>query len=68
MRRGPGRGLQSVKKGIWYLGGGLGGRRRKRQKGRAFPFGLIASDVLLRLGKVAKPIFKKIFGRGRRKR
>ena len=45
-----------------------GGRRRKRQKGRAFPFGLIASDMLLLLGKVAKPIFKKIFGRGRRKR
>ena len=61
MRRGPGRGLQSVKKKEF-------GRRRKRQKGGAFPFGLIASAVAPLTGEVAKPIFKKIIQRGRRKR
>ena len=46
---------------------GAGGRR-KRQKGRAFPFGLIASATAPLIGEVAKPIFKNFFGRGRRKR
>ena len=40
----------------------------KRQRGGAFPFGLIESATLPLLGEVAKPIFKKFFGRGRRKR
>ena len=50
MRRRPGRGPQSEKKG-----------RHKRQKGGAFPFGLIASAAAPLLGEVAKPMFKKLF-------
>ena len=48
------------------MGWGVG--ERKRQRGGAFPFGLIESAAVPLLGEVAKPIFKKIFGRGRRKR
>ena len=33
------RGKQSVKKGVWYLGG----KKQKKQKGGAIPIGLIAS-------------------------
>ena len=61
------RGKQSVKKGIWCIGGRYKKRKRK-QKGGAIAFGLIASLVGPILGEVAKPIFKKIIGRGRRKR
>ena len=46
----------------------MGGGGRKRQKGGAFPFGLIASAAAPLIGEVAKPIFKRNFGRGRRKR
>ena len=41
---------------------------RKRQRDGAFPFGLIEPAAVPLLGEVAKPIFKKIFGRGRGKR
>ena len=71
MSRGPGRGLQSVTNGIWFLKGGVAGwgwERRKRQKGGAFPFGLIISAAAPFIGEVVKLIFKKNFGRGRRKR
>ena len=59
------RGKQSVKKGVWYIGGR---KKKKRQKGKGIPFGLIASLVAPVLGEVAKPIFKKIFGRGQQHR
>ena len=55
------RGKQSVKKGIWYLGGTT--RRRKRQRGKGLPFGLLASIGAPILGETAKPIFGKIFGK-----
>ena len=42
--------------------------KKRKQKGGAIPIGLIASLVGPILGEVAKPIFKKIIGRGRRKR
>ena len=58
------RGKQTVKKGIWRIGGRCKKRKRK-QKGGAIPFGLIASLAGPILGEVAKPIFKKIIGRGR---
>ena len=61
------RGKQSIKKSIWHTGGRYKKRKRK-QKGGAIAFGLIASLVGPILGEVAKPIFKKIIGRGRRKR
>ena len=35
------RGKQSVKKGIWYIGGKR--KTRKRQRGKGFPLGLLAS-------------------------
>ena len=61
MRRGPGGGPQSVKKGIWYLGGGRGGGgvRRKRQKGGAFPFGLMASVAAPLLRRSCKTYIQK---------
>ena len=51
---------QSVKKAIWYLGG------RKRQRGKGFPLGLLASIGAPKLAEFAKPILRKIFGRGKR--
>ena len=61
------RGKQSVRKGVWYIGGK---RRRcsKRQRGGAIAFGLITSAAALFLGEVAKPLFKKSFGGRRRRR
>ena len=56
------RGRQSIKKGVWHIGG------RKRQKGGAFPLGLVASLAGPILGVVAKPIFKTILGRGIKRR
>ena len=54
------RGRQSIKKGVWHIGG----RRKRRQRGGAFPLGLVASLAGPLLGEVAKPIFKTILGRG----
>ena len=42
--------------------------RKKRQQGKGFPTCLLASAAAPLLGEIAKPIFKAIFGRGRRKR
>ena len=52
------------KKGVWYIGG----KKRKKQKGKRIPLGIIASVAGPILSEVAKPIFKKIFGRGKRRR
>ena len=62
-------GKQSVKNGVWYIGGRKRYRKRTKraQRGRGFPIGLITSAAALFLGEIEKPIFKKIFG-GRRKR
>ena len=54
------RGRQSIKKGVWHIGG----KRKRRQRGGAFPLGLVASLAGPLLGEVAKPIFKTILGRG----
>ena len=66
------RGKQSVKKGIWHMGGKYkqAPRRKRRQKGGAIPFGLsiwtsIGAPIL---GEIAKPILGKILGRVLRKR
>ena len=62
------RGKQSVKKGVWYIGGKYKrALKRKKEKGDAIPFGLIASLAAPVLGKVAKPILG-IFRRVRRRR
>ena len=57
------RGKQVVKKGIWHIGS----KKRKKQKGGAIPLGLLASFAGPVIGEIAKPIFKKILGRGKRK-
>ena len=49
-------GKQVVKKGVWYIGGG---KRKRKQKGKGFPYGLVASAAAPLLGEIAKPIFKK---------
>ena len=59
------RGKQSVKKGIWYLGGRYK-KARKRQRGKGFLIGLLASIGAPILGEIAKPIFGKIFGKGKK--
>ena len=52
------RGKQSVKKGIWYLGGRYK-KARKRQRGKGFLLGLLASIGAPILGEIAKPILEK---------
>ena len=44
---------------MWYIGGK---KRKRKQKGKGFPFGLVSSAAAPFLGEIAKPIFKKIFG------
>ena len=56
------RGIQYVKKGVWYIGG------KKRQRGRGIPIGLLASIASPVFGEVAKPILGKLSGRGRRRK
>lgn len=64
------RGKQSVRKGIWHIGGKYkrAPRRKRRQIGGAIPFGLLASIRAPILGDISKPILGKILGRGLRKR
>ena len=58
------RGKQVVKINIWQKKK----KKKKKQIGGAIPFGLIASLAAPILGEVAKPIFKTILGRGKRKK
>ena len=64
------RGKQSVRKGVWYIGG----RKRKgrkiyrKQRGKGLPLGLIASAAVPFIGEIAKPLFKKNLGGRRRRR
>ena len=61
------RGKQSVKKGIWHIGGKYKrAPKRKKQKGGAIQFGFLASIGAPILGKIAKPILGKILGGGLR--
>ena len=60
------RGRQSVKKGVWYIGGKRKYRKRKQQ-GKRFPIGLVVSAAAPILGEIAKPLLKKIFG-GKKRR
>ena len=43
-------------------------KKKKKQRGKGFPIDLLASAAAPFLGEIAKPIFKTIFSRGRRKR
>ena len=60
------RGKKVVKKGIWHIGGKR--RKIKKQKGGAILLGLLALFAGPAIGEVAKPIFKKILGRGKKKK
>ena len=51
---------KSVKRGVWYMGG----RKKRRQKGGAFPFVVLAAPTLGNLGGI---ILKILIGGGRRK-
>ena len=42
-------------------------RIQKRQQVKEFPIGLLASATAPLLGQIAKPIFKTIFGKARRR-
>ena len=61
------RGKQSVKKGIWHIGGTYKRAPRQRQRGGAIPLGLLVSIGAPILGEIAKPILGKILGRGLKK-
>ena len=66
------RGPQFVKKGVWYLGGRKKKRvvRKKKQKKdntvKDFHQDLASVGVPF-FGEIAKPVIKKIFGRGKRR-
>ena len=65
------RGKQSVRKGVWYIGGRRKRRKRKivkRQRGKGFPTGLLASAAAPFLGEIAKPILKKSFKKRSKKK
>ena len=62
------RGKQSVKKGIWHIGGKYKRAPKRRQKGGAIPLGLLASIGAPILGEIAKLVLGKILGRGIKKR
>ena len=63
------RGKQSVRKGVWNIGGRKrsGQKLYRKQRGRDFPIGFLASAAAPFLSEIAKPILKKVF-RGRRRR
>ena len=56
-------GKQSVRRGIWHIGGRKK-CKRKKQIGGAIPFGLLASIAAPVLGEIAKPLLGKILGKG----
>ena len=43
-------------------------KNKKKQQGKGFPIGLLASAAEPLLGELAKPIFKTIFGKERKRR
>ena len=65
------RGKQSVRKGVWYIGGKRKTSKieiKERQKGRGFLIGLLASAAAPFLGEITKPILRKAFGGRKRRR
>ena len=61
------RGKQSVKEGVWYIGRKRK-YRKKKQRGKGFLIGLLASAAAPIPGEVAKPILKFFFGGTKRRR
>ena len=64
------RGKKLIRKGVWHIGRKYkrAPKKKKKEKGGAIPFGVIASLAAPVLGEVAKPLLRKIFGRGRRRK
>ena len=63
------RGKKLIRKGVWHIGRKYKrAPKKKKEKGGAIPFGVIASLGAPVLGEVAKPLLRKIFGRGRRRK
>ena len=62
------RAKQSIKRRAWHIGGNYKRAKKRKQKGGAIPFRLSASLAAPILGEVAKPVFKKIIGRGTTRR
>ena len=64
------RGKTSVGKGVWHISGRKkkGRKKYRKQTGRGFPIGLLASAAAPFLGQIAQSIFKKVFGGRRRRR
>ena len=59
---------QSVRRGVWYLGGRRRKIKIKRHKGSAFPLmGLLVAAATPILSEVAKPLFRQFIGGRRRK-
>ena len=52
------RGKQSVRKGVWYIGKIEEKLKKKRQRGKRFPIGLLASAAAPYVGEIAKLILK----------
>ena len=57
---------QSIKKGIWHIGGKYKRAPKRKEKRGAIPFGLLALIGAPILGEIAKPILGKILGRGQK--
>ena len=52
---------QSVRRGVWYLGGRRRKRKIKRHKGGAFPLmGLLVAAATPILSEVAKPLLRQL--------
>ena len=58
------RGKQSVRKGVWYIGGRKRRRKKiyKKHRRKGLPLGLIASAAAPFLGEIAKTLFEIFFG------
>ena len=54
------RGKTSVGKGVWHIGGRKkrGRKKYRKQTGRGFPIGLLASAAATFLGQIAKKSFR----------
>ena len=55
------KGKQSVRKGVWYMGGRkrLKQRTKRGQIGKGLPIGLLISAAAPLLGEVTKPLLKR---------
>ena len=62
------RGKHSVRKGVWNIRDKKRRKIKKRQRGKGFPIGLLASAAAPFLSEITKPILNKVSGGRKRKR